>query len=194
MRRWCWAKVSFSWPAQKHLPSPRASLGSCAPVSPNHRHKRLLPNWFVSLSIKPQGYCCPPHLPLPENAFWLPQFLHFQFSERYLHSTNKKLEILDAFFFFFPSHHWGILILMKKKERNETQLSNLNEAQCTLLFMLNSQVAKPEVIQSSCPAYSEWYLVHLSYKSKKKKKESEVEGRKKCLLTGEMCGLMCRSI
>lgn len=43
------------------------SLGSSAPVAPHHRHKRLLPNWFVSLSIKPRGYCCPPHLPLLEK-------------------------------------------------------------------------------------------------------------------------------
>lgn len=48
-------------------PSPRVSLGS-GPVVPYHRHKRLLPNWFVSLSVKPWRYCCPAHLPLLDKA------------------------------------------------------------------------------------------------------------------------------
>lgn len=45
-------------PSHPHLPpfSPPISLASSAPVSPNHRHKRQLPNWFVSLSVKARGY------------------------------------------------------------------------------------------------------------------------------------------
>lgn len=41
---------------------------------------------------------------------------------------------------------------------------NLNEAQCTVLYKMNNRLAQPEVIQSSQPTCSEWYLAHLSLK------------------------------
>lgn len=47
-------------------------------------------------------------------------------------------------------------------QRNEFKLMNLNEAQCTLLYMMNSQLAQPEVIQSSQPMCSVRYLSNLS--------------------------------
>lgn len=45
----------------------------------------------------------------------------------------------------------------RKILRNESEWG-----QCTLLYPLNSQLAQPEVIQSSQPTCSEWYLAHLS--------------------------------
>lgn len=46
---------------------------------------------------------------------------------------------------------------------------NLNEAQCTLLYMMNSQLAQAEVIQSSQPYVLCEVLIQSVIKNKKKR-------------------------
>lgn len=141
------------------------SLSAPATVSPNHRNKRLLPNWFVSLSVKPRGDCCPPFTCLylwklrPVLIQWYAAFHPHIFD--YIIGTEKfhLIRVLEKYVMrlLFKTFQKRIL-------RNEFNLMNLNEGQCTLLCTMNSQLAWAEVMQSSQPTCSEWYLTHLSKK------------------------------
>lgn len=116
--------------------SVRVLLASSAPVSPHHPHKRPLPNWFVSPSIKPRGYCCA-HLPVhilcrPPLLFWI-------------HHGSLLVRSDSAAALTFPAFR----TFRERTHINESEAVNLNEAKCTLLYVMNSRLARAEVIQSS---------------------------------------------
>ena len=159
--------TSHQPPHTSHLTSHSSLSGVhlvVLPLSFQIRHKCLLPNWFVSLSVKVRGYCSP-HLPLPEKAEAGFIHRHNPFNLNFYSSVGKKksylIRIADAFV-LQPWYPVLFRTFWREILRNEFQLMNLNEAQCTLLYSMNSQLAQPEVIQSSQPTCSQWYLAHLS--------------------------------
>lgn len=62
--------------------------------------------------------------------------------------------------------HWHFLFLGLFHERmqiNESEAVNLNEAKCTLLYVMNSQLTRAEVIQSSQLMFSVQDLFKMSH-------------------------------
>lgn len=59
---------------------------------------------------------------------------------------------------------WGLF--QERTQINESERVNLNEAKCTLLYVMNGQLARAEVIQSSQLMFSAQGLFKMSHKKK----------------------------
>lgn len=119
-----------------HPPLLRVLLAASASVPPHHPHKRPLPNWFVSASIKVSGHCCP-HLPV--HILLTPPLL-FQ-----IYHGSLLVQFDSAAVLTFPVFR----AFQERTQINECEAVNLNEAKCALLYVINSRLTRAEVIQSS---------------------------------------------
>lgn len=121
------------------------------PVAPHHPHKRPLPICLVSPSINPKGHCCP----------HLPTFLSNPLLLLRVHHSTRLVRFSSAAALTFPVF-WGLF--QERTQINECERVNLNEAKCTLLYVMNSQLAGAEVIQSSQLMFSAPDLFKMSHK------------------------------
>lgn len=91
---------------------------------------------------------------------------------------------------FLLPQHWHFLFLGLFHERmqiNESEAVNLNEAKCTLLYVMNSQLTRAEVIQSSQLMFSVQDLFKMSHKKSSRITEYTNCDREKFLASYAEC-------
>lgn len=132
-------------------PSLLQSFTSSGSVAPHHPHKGPLPIWLVSPSINPKGHPCP-HLPV--HILYNPLLL------LWVHQGSRWVRFYSATALTFPV--FGGLF-QERTQINESERVNLNEAKCTLLYVMNGQLARAEVIQSSQLMFSAQDLFKMSH-------------------------------
>lgn len=75
----------------------------------------------------------------------------------------------------------------ERTQINESERVNLNEAKCTLLYVMNGQLARAEVIQSSQLMFSAQDLFKMSHKKSSRITECTTSDRENFLVSNAKC-------